>query len=74
MPWLESHRWCLICRKVTLHRKQPSPELPWDEWNPLVVIIHALRTALELVIEPRICVECEGWRNGVNDEPDQSTD
>ena len=36
--------------------------------------IHALGTALELVIEPRICVECEGWRNGVNDEPDGSPD
>jgi hypothetical protein len=36
------------------------------------MIIHALRTALELVIEPRICVDCEGWRNAAEDEANES--
>jgi hypothetical protein len=52
-----------------LHRKQPSPLLPWEEWRPTIVFVHTLRVILELVIDPKVCVVCEGWSEAPNEEP-----
>jgi hypothetical protein len=57
---------------VTKHHKRPAAPLPWEEWGPIVVLVHTLRVLLELVFEPQVCEECEGWRDDSTDEADEA--
>jgi hypothetical protein len=48
-----------------------SPELPWNEWNPLVLLVHALRVALEYLFDAWVCVECEKRQEQACDDLDE---
>jgi hypothetical protein len=34
------------------------------------LVVHGIRVALELLFEPRVCTECEGWRE---EDPEAGT-
>ena len=59
---LQRCRWCPMCGTMTLHRRVLSPPTSWDAWNPFGAVRRKLRFAFELILEPVVCTEYDGWR------------
>ncbi len=65
---MERERWCWRCFRRTRHDLSISPELPWDEWGPLALFVHALRVIFEYLFEAWVCVECEKRQEQADDD------